>query len=354
MALKSLRDVNHRVVAVVFLSLLAATCVFAFAIGQLHLLDRGYTVTAEFSDTAGLKAGQDVRVAGVKSGRVTSVEPDFARGRILVKMHVNAGIDLGVDTRAEIQTTTLLGGRYVRLSGPVARPYLATLPDRRRRIPLNRTSVPFTVPDALEGAQNIVGKLDQKSVDKLLTEVGRIESPSAAKLKEILTNVQRVSRTLNDSAPEIEKLIENSRSITGTLAAKDQKLTQIIDSSRVLLDTLVRRRNELAATIGQGSRTVRTLSNVIARNERELNRLLDNLHLLTTRLAPNMDALNTDFSLLGPTFSRVAAVRGNGRWVEGVITGLGPLQPTGPISSGWPPADSGGDRPASDRRGGGN
>ncbi|SNR26860.1 MCE family protein [Actinomadura mexicana] len=333
MALKSLRDVNHKIVAIVTLAALGAGCVFAFALGQLHLLDRGYTMSGEFSDTAGLKKGQDVRVAGVKSGRITSVEPDFAHGRVIVSWHVNAGIDLGPKTRAEIQTTTLLGGRYLRLSGPVSKPYLADVPESRRRIPLARTSVPFTVPEALESAQNIVGKLDQRSVDKLLTEINEIESPGAVKLRRILVNVQELSRTLNDSYPEIQRLIENSKTITGTLAGKDRELRQIIDASQLLLQSLVRRRNELAAAIGQGSRTVRTLSNVISRNQKELDTLLDNLHLLTTRLAPNMDALNADFSLLGPTFQQVANLKGNGRYIEGLLTGLGPLQPPGPIST---------------------
>lgn len=342
MALKSLRDVNHKIVAIVTLAVLGAGCVFAFAVGQLHLFDSGYTMSGEFTDTAGVKKGQDVRVAGVKAGRITSVEPDFKHGRVIISWHVNAGIDLGPGTRAEIQTATLLGGRYLRLSGPVAKPYMANVPEPRRRIPLARTSVPFTVPEALEGAQNIVGKLDQKSVDKLLTEVTKIKSPSAAQLRRILENVQALSRTLNDSYPEIEKLIEGSKTITGTLAAKDEKLKQIISSSQVLLNTLVQRRNELASTIGQGSRTVRTLSNTISRNQKQLNALLDNLHLLTTRLAPNMDALNTDFSLLGPTFTQVANLKGNGPWVEGLLTGLGPLQPAGPVSTRRPPKQGGG------------
>ena len=333
MALKSLRDVNQRLVAIVTLTVLGAACVFAFAIGQLHLLDRGYTMSGEFSDLSGLKKGQDVRVAGVKSGRITAVRPDFAHGKIIVTWHVNAGIDLGPKTRAEIQTTTLLGGRYLRLSGPVAKPYMADVPESRRRIPLERTSVPFTVPDALEGAQNIVGKLDQKSVDKLLTEINQIKSPGAEKLHRILVNVQDLSQMLNDSYPQIQQLIESSKTITGTLASKDQQLREIINSSQVLLQTLVRRRNELAATIGQGNRTVQTLSNVISKNEKRLDALLDNLHLLTTRLAPNMDALNADFSLLGPTFQQVANLKGNGPWIEGVLTGLGPLQPPGPIST---------------------
>ncbi|WP_395103407.1 MlaD family protein [Actinomadura sp. SCN-SB] len=333
MALKSLRDADHRIVAVVTLTALAAGCVFAFAAGQLRLFERGYTMSGVFEDTAGIKKGHDVRVAGVKVGRVTSVEPDFSTGTVIVKWQVNEGIDLGPATRADIQTTTLLGGRYLRLSGPVAQPYMADVPEERRRIPLRRTTVPFTVPQALDSAQNIVGRLDQRSIDTLLTQINTIETPGAQRLRRILVNLRELSRTLNDSFPEVEKLIRNSRTITGTLAAKDEELRQIIASSQVLLHSLVRRRDELAATIGQGNRTVRTLSNVISRNQRELDTLLDNLHLLTTRLAPNMDALNTDFSLLGPTFLQVANLKGNGPWVEGLLTGLGPLQPPGPIST---------------------
>jgi virulence factor Mce-like protein len=331
--MRSLRDANQKVIAVLTLGALGAVCAFAFALGQFHLLDRGYTMSGEFADTAGVKKGQDVRVAGVKAGRITSVRPDFARGRVVITWHVDRGIDLGTGTRAAIETTTLLGGRYLRLSGPVSEPYLADLPEARRRIPLERTSVPFTVPDALESAQNIVGKLDERSIDRLLTSVGKIRTPSAEQLRRVLLNVQDVSRTLNDATPQVEKLIENSRQITGTLAAKDAELRQILDASRTLLDTLVQRRDELAAAIGSGSRTVRTLSAVIDRNRRQLDQLLDNLHLLTTRLAPNMDALNTDFSLLGPTFQQIANLKGNGAWIEGLLTGLGPLQPQGPVST---------------------
>jgi phospholipid/cholesterol/gamma-HCH transport system substrate-binding protein len=210
-------------------------------------------------------------------------------------------------------------------------------PARRRHAEVDRLAGSFG-----QRAKRIVGKLDQRSVDKLLDEINKIESPNAPKLRRMLINVEQLSRTLNDSWPEVQKLIENSKNLTGTLAAKDEQLKEIINSSQVLLDALVRRRNELAATIGQGSRTVRTLSNVIERNQRQLDTLLDNLHLLTSRLAPNMDALNTDFSVLGPSLQQLASARGNGPWIEGVLTGLGPIQPSGPVST-RRPSQGGGD-----------
>ncbi|HEX2316281.1 MAG TPA: MlaD family protein [Thermomonospora sp.] len=334
MALKSLRDVDHRVVALISVLVIGAACAFAFAVGQLHLLERGYEMSGVFTDTGGLKEGDDVRVAGVKAGRVLSVRPDFDKGHVVITWRVNSGVELGLDTRADVQTTTLLGGRYLKLSGPVPAngPYADDVPESRRRIPLARTTVPFTVTDAVEGATDITRRLDQRSIDRLLESAARIEAPSAARLRVMLENFRKLSAALNDSFPEIERLIDSSRTITGTLAAKDAQLREIITHSRTLLRTLVERRREVAAVIGEGGRTVRTLSRVIEGHQRELNTLLDNLHLLTTRIAPNMDALNTSFALMGPTFTQVANVKGNGNWVEGLLTGLGPIQPPGPIS----------------------
>lgn len=333
MAVKSLRDVDRRIVAVVSISALTVLLVLAFMVGQLKLLQGGYEMSGVFTDTAGMKEGDDVRVAGVKVGQVKSVSPDFRTGRVIMVWKVNPDIDLGPQTRAEVQTATLLGGRYLRLTGPVAKPYMSDVSTSRRRIPVDRTSVPFTITDALESATQVTRALDQKAIDKLLTESSKIDMPDREKLGEMLRNFQKLSATLNEQAPEITGLIANAKKVTGTLAAKDQQLTQIIDASKVLLDSLVQRRNELAATIGQGSRTVRTLTQVISQHQREIDTLMANLHRLTTRIAPNMDALNADFALLGPTFLQVGKIKGNGAWIEGMMVGLGPLQPSGPQST---------------------
>lgn len=333
MALKSLRDVNQRIVAVVSISALAVFIVFAFLVGQLKLLEGGYEMSGVFTDTAGMKEGDDVRVAGVKVGSVKTVRADFATGHVIITWKVNSGIDLGESTRAEVQTATLLGGRYLKLTGPVAKPYMADLPASRRRIPVERTSTPFTITDALQSSTQLTRTLDKASINKLLDESSKIDIPTKEKLGAMLRNFQELAAMLNEQYPQISALIANSRKVTSTLASKDQELTKIIDASQVLLDSLVKRRNELAATIGQGSRTVRALSSVISQHQAEIDRLLSNLHLLTSRIAPNMEALNADFALMGPTFRQVANIRGNGHYIEGLLTGLGPLQPAGPQST---------------------
>jgi len=342
---KSFRDVNKRVVAVVFLSLLGLATGFAYLVGQQHVFSSGYEVSAVFSDTGGLTAGQDVRVAGVRSGRVTGIHPDFQHGHVIVTMEVDSGIHLGANTHADVELSTLLGGRYVRLSGPVGHPYLDQVSAGRRRIPLERTSVPFTVTDALQSATKLTNTIDPKTINKLLDETAKIKTPTSEKLKEMLANFNTLAGLLNDDAPQIKDLIAKSNQLTGTLAAKDDKLRQIIDASQTLLNALVARRNELRQTLGQGSRLVQTLTTTIDQHQKDLDNLLSSLHLLTTKLSVNMDALNTDLALLGPTFTLVGGVKSpnkNDHWIEGLLTGLGPLQPPGPISSRINSSSSGG------------
>ncbi len=336
MSLRSFRDLNRRVVAVVFLTVLVLATGFAYLVGQQHLLTSGYTISAVFSDTGGLTTGQDVRVAGVRSGRVTAIHPDFQHGHIVVTMEVNSGIHLGANTHADIELSTLLGGRYVKLSGPVGHPYLENLPSGRRQIPLTRTSVPFTVTDALQNATKFTDTIDTKTIGKLLDETAKIKTPTSQKLGQMLANFNTLAGLLNDDAPQIKDLIAKSNQLTGTLAAKDTQLRKIIDASQTLLDALVARRNELRQSLGQGSAVVRTLTATIDRHQKDLDNLLSSLHLLTTKLSVNMDALNTDLSLLGPTFTLVGGVKSpnsSDHWLEGLLTGLGPLQPPGPIST---------------------
>ncbi len=75
----------------------------------------GYEIHADFSGIGGLKAGDDVQISGVKVGSVSSVElvPESYLAR--VRMSIDSGIELPLDTAALISSESLLGGRYLAL-----------------------------------------------------------------------------------------------------------------------------------------------------------------------------------------------------------------------------------------------
>ncbi|MCW2888413.1 MAG: virulence factor Mce family protein [Streptosporangiaceae bacterium] len=340
MPVTTYRGHNPHLIAIIGTAVLAVAVIFAYAFGTLGLGKGGYTVSGRFAGTGGLKSGDDVQVAGVRVGEVKSVNPDFSRGDVVITWRVDDGIDLGSQTHADIEAANLLGGQYIKLSGPVARPYLRSLSQRQRQIPASRTSIPSTLNQSIDSATNLATRLDTASVNKVLTEAAGIDPPDRRQLSQMLANLDKLTTTLNQRAPEIQAIIANSKKLTGTLAAKDEQLSQLLTYGQTLLTTLRQRRDDLRGTLGNGSQVVNTLNQVITQHQTELNTVLSDLHILTQALTgKNLPALNISMAWLGPTFTQLSQDTGNGRWMEGGLAGLGPIGPQllGPEPSFLPP-----------------
>ncbi|MBR0654261.1 outer membrane lipid asymmetry maintenance protein MlaD [Plastoroseomonas arctica] len=73
----------------------------------------GLNLTARFDRIDGLAAGADVRIAGVRVGRVVAQRIDPATFLAELTLSVDAGLRIPSDSSAEIQSESLLGGKYV-------------------------------------------------------------------------------------------------------------------------------------------------------------------------------------------------------------------------------------------------
>ena len=88
----------------------------AWAYGRSNVGDPGgYELQARFDRADGLEIGGDVRVSGIRVGRVISQELDKQTFRALVRFSVQDGIEMPEDSSAAIVSTGLLGGRYLAL-----------------------------------------------------------------------------------------------------------------------------------------------------------------------------------------------------------------------------------------------
>ncbi|MER6576218.1 MlaD family protein [Nonomuraea sp. NPDC001023] len=327
MAVRSFRDRNKVVVGLVSVAVLGALLVATFLVGNLGLLEGGYYVSGVFVDSGGLRTGNDVRVAGVRVGKVTEVRADYARGNVVVTWKVDDGVRLGRSTRADIALSNLLGGRYVKLTGPVAAPYLDQLPEARRRIPVDRTGVPTLVNDAVNDATRLVRRLDTDAVDDLLTELGRIDTSRRGRVSRLLKNIGDLSDTVSRSEPQLQRLLDNGTKIMDVLERKDRQLGRLIDAVQIMLNELRARRKELRTLLGDGSGLVRSTTRLIDEHERALIRILDDTSAVTSRLSGSGERLNSLLAWAGPTFSGLATMGGQGPWLEAVATGLGPIDP---------------------------
>ncbi|ESS72474.1 mammalian cell entry-like domain-containing protein [Methyloglobulus morosus KoM1] len=85
----------------------------------------GYTITARFENSGGLKIKSPVSAAGVKIGQVSDISFDLKTYESIVKMRINAQYNsIPDDTTASIFTAGLLGEQYVSLEPGGSNEYL--------------------------------------------------------------------------------------------------------------------------------------------------------------------------------------------------------------------------------------
>jgi phospholipid/cholesterol/gamma-HCH transport system substrate-binding protein len=103
------------VVGVFVLLGLGAIAYLSLQVGGIQLRrDGGLVVYATFDDIGGLAPRAPVRISGVKVGRVESIAlDDDLRAR--VRLELERGLQLSVDTSAAIRTAGLLGDQFVAL-----------------------------------------------------------------------------------------------------------------------------------------------------------------------------------------------------------------------------------------------
>lgn len=102
--------------------LLAGAVVLAVAIAFLawaaggDLMQRGgYEVTASFPDVDGVEVGTEVRLAGVKVGKVTAVALNPQTYMADARLQIPDEVVLPADSAALIQSDGLLGGAYIQI-----------------------------------------------------------------------------------------------------------------------------------------------------------------------------------------------------------------------------------------------
>ncbi|GAA3236149.1 MlaD family protein [Actinocorallia longicatena] len=325
--MKSFRDRNPITVGLVSAVALLVIVGGVYLVGTAGLLKDRYTVSGVFEGTGNLRSGDEVRVAGVRVGEVTSVAPDFAEGHVIITWKVDSSVDLGASTRAEIRTANVLGGRYLRLTGPVTEPYLRGMPEKKRRIPQERTRTPATVNSVVQDSTKAVGKLDTAALNDLVGKLTGVTEGTRTRLRRSLANLGDLAKTVGDNSENIDKLLAGGDKLTAVAHARDGQLSRLLTNVEAMLSLLRKRRDELSVFLGGSSSTVRGLTKLIDEHQADLTGVIADLRGTLATLRPQLGDLGTVLAWAGPTLTGLAGIGGYGPWVEVVATGLGPISP---------------------------
>ena len=227
-----------RIVAAVVVVALAGWLLYGVVsdIGRKH-------VTAYFPSTTGLYAGDDVRVLGVKVGKIDSIEP--GRDQVKVEMTVDRGIDIPADAKAVTVSPSLVSARFVQLAPAYnGGPKMAD----GGKIPIEHTAVPVEWDDIkaeltkLSKALGPVGEDKQGSFGRVIdTAAKNLGDGNAQAFRDTLRELSHTLNTLSDGRTDLFGTIRNLQQFVDVLSKSNEQIVQfggrLASVSSVLSDT---------------------------------------------------------------------------------------------------------------------
>jgi phospholipid/cholesterol/gamma-HCH transport system substrate-binding protein len=311
------RPSRHPVLAgVLGLVLAAALALVAFNADDLPIVGGGTTYTADFTEAAGLRTGNEVRVAGVKVGTVTRVA--LHGGVVRVGFRVK-DTWVGDSSTVAIRIKTLLGDKVLALD-----PIGGASQNPRTTIPVSRTASPFDVTAAFGQLSDTVSQIDTDALAQSFSTMAQTFRNTPDSVQGALRGLSDLSRTISSRDTQLAELLSATKQITGRLADDNAQFQALLADGNLLLAEVQRRRDAIGALLTGTQQLAAQISGLVADNTATLGPTLAALDRVTDVLQRNQDNLTRALALAGPYYRMVGNAIGNGRWFDAYLCGLVP------------------------------
>lgn len=288
----------------------------AFFLDELPIVGAGATYKAEFSEAAGLKPTNEVRIAGVKVGKVTAVE--LEGDRVVVSFKAQDAW-VGNDTSASIQIKTILGQKYLALD---PRGSEVLRPDDR--IPLERTVAPYDVLEAFSSAATTLGDIDSDQLATSFRTLSEAFSETPDDIRASLDGVSRLSTTIASRDQELKKLLDATGNVSQVLADRNEEFNRLLADGALLIAELNNRQQAISQLLDGTKRLSTELTALVEENRETIGPALQQLRGVVDVLQENNDNLDRAMELYEPFVRVYTNVVGNGRWFDQVVVNLTP------------------------------
>ncbi|HET7385632.1 MAG TPA: MCE family protein [Nocardioidaceae bacterium] len=316
------RERNPVVIGAISIAVIIVMMLAAFNADKLPLIGGGDTYYAAFHEAGGLKADDEVRIAGVRVGKVASV--DLQDGHVRVEFRVDKGVKFGRGTGAAIKIKTLLGAMYLALQ-PHGHGQLA----EGSQIPASRTTSPFDVVQAFSGLAQRSEDIDTHQLASALNTLATLTENTPAEFRSALKGVSRLSSNIAARDQQLQTLLTHMHKVSKVLGDRRGDLVTLMRDGDKLFRALAARRQSVHDLLVATSRLSTQLTGLVEDTRADLKPALRHLSHVVAVLQKNQDNLDNSLRLMAPFYRVFANTLGNGPWFDTYIQNLPPIPSVG-------------------------
>lgn len=262
-------------------------------LGDLPLPGNGVSgdtirIEAEFDEALNLAQGAQVKVNGVSSGKVQSVEArDF---KAVAVLEVRRSAEMRAEATARLRYTTPLGELFVEVTNPAE----GTELEDGATLSASSTSTAPTVEDALSSASLLVngGGLNQLQTvtDELNAALGGREDT----VRELLDRANTFLGEANATTDEVDRALTALASVSKVLAANRETIAAAITDFRPAAEVLRQNTPGLTRLLAKLERFSDTANGVVGETREEILQML-------RQVSPVLDEFIASEPDLGPS-----------------------------------------------------
>src|SRR5262245_18774210 len=294
----------------------AVTAIVTAALG-ISIASTGVPATvgyqAVFSNVTGLVVGDDVDIAGVRVGQVTSIAV-HDHNRALVGISLQRGRPLPATVTATIKYRNLVGQRYIELgqgSGPVGR----TL-RQGGTIPLAHTTPALDLTTLFNGFQPLFQALSPGDVNKLTSEIIQVFQGESPDIAALIATVGSLTTALATKDQVIGRVIDNLNAVVRTITSRGRALGSLVTSLQELVSGLAAERQPIGTAISAIASLSSATAGLLQVGRPPLQADISQLRRLASNLAASSPTVDTFLQDLPVKMADIARLASYGSWLN--------------------------------------
>jgi phospholipid/cholesterol/gamma-HCH transport system substrate-binding protein len=274
--------------------------------------------SAVFGDASRLKAGDTVRVAGVRVGTVKDVSLQQDRS-VRVDFEADRNIALTTGTKAAVRYLNLVGDRYLEL---IDSPGSTKLLPAGSQIPKDRTASALDLDLLLGGLRPVIQGLNPQDVNALTSSLIQILQGQGDSLDSLMNRTSSFSNTLADNDQVIQQLIDSLDTVVGTLGKDGGKFSTTVDRLEQLVSGLSQDRDPIGTAITSLDNGTASIASLLTQARPPLKGSVERLNRVATLLDDQKATLDSGLQKAPNNYRKLARLGSYGSWIMYYICGI--------------------------------